>query len=1080
MEDDLELVQILLQKNLLDQQQLVDCMRAQATQVESSKSLSEILLEKGLVSKEQLENARSELPKASSEDTRVLKCPACGSSYRVRVKEGMRYRCRKCKGVLAETKAPSRPATRTPTEVPSPAVSKPTGSDITAEISKALTEMESRMAGQAESMAPPATPPPRTTFEVNEATAPQTAKPSFPLSSDAPAEVREASKDPENEFGNYILVQLAGRGAMGQVWKAWDKSTDRFVAVKILQARGQEDLRRFRRESEIASNLDHPNIVKVYEIGTINERHFIAMEFVEGQTLRNRPGNLRQRLEAIAAVCDALEYAHRQGIVHRDIKPGNVMVAKDGAVKVTDFGLARPMSTTMRLKKGGEGVLGTPGYMSPEQARGKLDEVDARSDIFSLGATMYFLLTGAEPFPGGDSLVMIQKIIQEDPIPLRQVDDSIPDEVELITLKALQKQKLKRYASAAELAADIRKHLRGIPLELRKPPAPVVAMPKTGGRRWQLVTILLFLLLVSIAGGLLWLEQQGHVSLLRNRELDERLEALRTGTRELDRQAREQMKNFEATLFETPIPPAERHAALKPILDLIPKIEENGKEVNLAYRAEFARGWTHFAMEEFDAADKALARYQAGTRVPDPEAHSLRGRIALRAMQYARRRSEADVEWRKRAEVEFKQVLASNKPAPAEVALAQAALLFLANKFESCVQQSEKEAGAAHPISHRAALLGLRADALAALGKKQEAAEAYRACAEADRSDHTARFAESLLRHDVAEVLGPRDPASIGHLDEGIAAATAALALRRDEPLYLYQRGRLLGAKAIVQFERNVDAAEALEGSIRDLDAVCSSPTGGTVGADCHLLLSRVFQARAEWQRRSGQPSEPDLREAVRRIDAAITLRPGDPAPLAERAGIRRILGESRLQSDPSAGMVELEAALQDYNAAIQIRGQAAFFLARGQIYLLLSRHYLAANERARGIHELDQAILNLQTAAQGVVGEVLPWLELGDSQIDRARLSDNPKADLDAALNSFSQAIRIRADSARAYEGRGFAYYELATHLGASPSGRKPIPELQQAIKDWKEAISRDASLQGKLNSWIAKAEAQLNELEQ
>lgn len=1079
MEEDLELAQILLKKNLLDQQQLVDCMRAQATQVEYGKTLCEILLEKGIVSKEQLDTARSELSRAT-EEGQILKCSACGSTYRVKVKEGMRYRCRKCKGVLAETKPPSRPPSRTPTQIPAAQPpTQPTGSDITAEISRALAEMESTMSTQPGFGAGVGAKSPRTTFEVNEATAPQSIKPSLPLSPDAPEEVREAAKDPHNQLSNYILVQLAGRGAMGEVWKAWDKATDRFVAIKILHARGEEDLRRFRRESQIASNLDHPNIAKVYEIGTQNDRHFIAMEFVDGETLRSRPGDLRQKLEAIAAVCDALEYAHRQGIVHRDIKPGNVMLSKDGTVKVTDFGLARPMTTTMRLKKVGDGILGTPGYMSPEQARGKLDEVDARSDIFSLGATMYFLLTGAEPFPGGDSLVMIQKIIQEDPIPPHQVDESIPEEVELITLKALQKQKLKRYASAAELASDIRKHLRGISLDLKKPPAPVVATPKAGGRRWRFVTIVLFLLIAGVAGGLLWLEHQGHVSLLRNGKLDKQLETLRIETRALDQQARELIQKLEAAGVAKPMTPAERSAAVQPVLDLVRKIQEKGKEVDLAYRAEFARGWAHFAMEEFDAADKALAGYQSGARSVDPDAHSLRGRIALSALQHARRLGLADADWRKRAEAEFNQVLTIGKAAPAQAALAQTALLFLGNKFEACVAQADKEAGASLSPTHRAALLGLRADALAALGRKQEAAEAYRACADADRSDHTVRFAASLLRLEIATSLGPKHPASINHLDAGIAAATEALGLRPDQFVYLHLRGRLLGEKAILQFEGNVDAGEALAGATRDLDAVVSSPLSGSLGADCHMLLARVFRARAEWQQRLGQPPEEDLREAVRRLGEAAALRPNDAAPLAERAGLRRIIGESRLESDPAAGVAELQGAIQEYTAAIQIRRQAAFFLARGQIHLLLAHRYIAANERERGIQELDQAILNLDTAAQGMSGEAQPWLELGEAQVARARLSGNPKPDLEAALNSFSQAIRARPGSARSYEGRGFAYHYLAAHLGASP-GRNPIPELQQAVKDWKEAVARDPSLQGKLDPWIARAEAQLKELEQ
>jgi len=1083
MEEDLELAEILLKKNLLDQQQLVECMRAQATEVENGKSLSDILLEKGIVTAAQLTEARAQLGKAA-EGTQSLTCAACGTSYRVKVKEGMRYRCRKCKGVLAESKSASKtgkmqavkPAPPPPAEVELPAGPPANASAITAEISRALAEMESRMSDTREAQ-PSSTKSEKTTFEVNEATSSTGIPPSLTLSPEAPAEVREASRDPENDFGHFVLVRLAGRGAMGEVWQAWDKGSDRFVALKILQKRGDDDLKRFRREAEIASSLDHPNIVKVFEVGEINERPYIAMEYIEGATLRSRPGDHRQRLEYAAAVCDALDYAHQNNIVHRDIKPGNIMLSGDGMVKVADFGLARPMSSSMRLRRIGEGVFGTPGYMSPEQARGKVDEVDARSDVFSLGATLYFLLTGNEPFPGGDSLGMIQKIIQEDPPPPRQTDETIPEEVELIVLKALQKQKLKRYGSASEFADDIRKFLQGVPLDLKRPAVPQVITRKTSSRKWQVVTLLLLLCIGGTVAALLWLEREGHLKTLWETDRDRQEMTLRKEIAELERQAKDLLRAFETSALEKPLTSADRAAGVKPVLELLPRIAEKGKAVQLAYKADMVRGWAHFALGEFEKADEALARVLAASRTADPEIYALRARVLLRAVHESVRLGTQDAKWRNGALSMFREIRESGKGSAADQALAPIAILLLENKVDKCVPQADGALSRELPAVYRAALLGIKADALAALGRKQEAAEAYHACGAADKSDYSARAAEARWQAEAAAALDLKDPAGMANLDAGIGAASDALAIRPESPAPALMRARLYSRKALAQAAQGVDPSESIDKAATDFASVATSTLGAPSALEGAVLMSRSLAARADLLRQGGQDPLPDLSEAIRLIGEAVKLRTDDPVLLSDRADLYCRQGKFKMASDTAGGIAAYRSAIEDLTAAIQLRKQAPFFLARGRIHMTLFQQALAANERELALKDLEQALLNLDAALQGLSTDAQAAIELGEAQLAHARLSSNPKPDLDAALNSFNAAIRNRSESARAYEGRGFAYFELAEHLKSAD--RKPMLEYAQAAKDWKEAGQRDPALQEKLAPWVDKVEKLIKEME-
>ena len=264
--------------------------------------------------------------------------------------------------------------------------------------------------------------------------------------------------------GRYEVVRELGRGSMGVVYQGFDPVIGRTVAIKTMLTEGlapeeyKEFRARFQREAQAAGVLSHPNIVNVFDYGEDNGILYLIMEFLEGTSLEKLvEGKKVLPIETIIPmceqVCSALDHAHERGIVHRDIKPANIMILNNGVVKVTDFGIAKMVS--MGMTQAGL-VLGTPNYMSPEQVKGR--QVDGRSDLFSLGVILYDLVTGEKPFPGQNITTVIYKIINENPVPPRELDATIHPGLSYVICKALAKSPEERYQTCRELAEDLKNY----------------------------------------------------------------------------------------------------------------------------------------------------------------------------------------------------------------------------------------------------------------------------------------------------------------------------------------------------------------------------------------------------------------------------------------------------------------------------------------------------------------------------------------------------------------------------------------------------------------------------------------------
>ncbi len=340
-----------------------------------------------------------------------------------------------------------------------------------------------------------------------------------------PAE--QKSKSPRR-IGSYEILQEIGRGGMGVVYKAHDSRLKRTVALKVILAgghAGEVELARFQTEAEAVARLRHRNFVQIYEVGSDEGLPFLALEYCGGGSLEDRvaksPLAPHESAELLAKLAEAMDHAHQVGVIHRDLKPANVLFDDGGEPKITDFGLAKKVgeddSHTRTIS-----VMGSVGYMSPEQASGRTRDATPAVDIYALGAVLYRLLTGKTPFEGSTPAESLQLVIHGVPVPIRRQRPSCPRDLDTICLKCLEKLPIERYRTAADLAADLRRFLRGEPITARAA-TPLEQLVSWARRNPLLTTMAVggIVMLAILAGAMAWTTYRNYrvIETIEHREM---------------------------------------------------------------------------------------------------------------------------------------------------------------------------------------------------------------------------------------------------------------------------------------------------------------------------------------------------------------------------------------------------------------------------------------------------------------------------------------------------------------------------------------------------------------------------------
>jgi eukaryotic-like serine/threonine-protein kinase len=817
---------------------------------------------------------------------------------------------------------------------------------------------------------------------------------------------------PVSGWERYQCVRFLGEGGMGRVFLAHDPRLNRNVALKFVRGDEPGLTQRFLSEARAQARVNHERVCKVYEVGEVQGRVYIAMQFIEGRTLSSlaRELSVEQKVLVLREAAEGVHEAHRVGLIHRDLKPSNIMVerAEDGTLRpyVMDFGLARDWNDGSTVTGA---VMGTPQYMSPEQARGEVSSLDRRADVYSLGATLYSVLTGHPPIPGGNGLEVLKNVLEVEPRPPRAVDPNIPADLEAITLKSLEKERSARYDSARALAEELDRFLSGEPVRARSNRAWYRLRKKLSKHRLVASVAAVAAVLVLLALGQTGLARRE--TAVRERlarrftESVERIEALARysdlshlhDTREDRRVIRARMAALEAEIQEAgeqAVGPG--HYALgRGHLAL-------GDETRARESLEAA--WKHGFREPRVAYALALVtghQYQEqlleAERLRDPERREARKR-------------EVERRYREPALAYLRQSEGAEVPSTAYVA---ALLAFYENRWDEALSQLDA-IGTGLSWFHEAPRL--RGDILQARAMRQW-----------NQGEHTGALADfEAGRKAYAEAAAIGESVASIHTAQGELEYGALV-------LELYGKGDVTPRYT-----------QALQAVSRALAALPEHP-------DALVLESRLHRRLAEHQRNLGDYSETLPEKAVTAARRALELAPSSSKARLELGQAWWIWGYTR-QSHSQDPREQLRKAVESFEGISPEERDQDFLLNLGMVYKTWADYeeQVGADPLPAYGKSIESYLAAIQRDAQAPEG----WINLGIGYYTRAThpRAPAPDADLTQALAALDKARSLNPGHVVPYFYAGLAHALVAQRLRGT--GGEPGPSLERSAEMYRKGI--------------------------
>ncbi|MDY7228102.1 protein kinase domain-containing protein [Hyalangium rubrum] len=911
---------------------------------------------------------------------------------------------------------------------------------------------------------------------------------------------------PLPHWDRYQPVRFLGQGGMGQVFLAYDPRLRRNVALKFVRDGTPELSQRFLSEARAQARVHHERVCEMYEVGEVQGRAYIAMQYVEGRHLGQLASELtlEQKILVMRDVAEGVHAAHRAGLIHRDLKPSNILVERteDGGLKpyVMDFGLARDW----RGENTATGaVLGTPHYMAPEQARGEVSRLDRRVDVYSLGATLYQVLVGQPPFSGINALEVVSRIQSEEPRSPRALDPDIPVDLEAITLKCLEKERSARYDSARALAEDLERFLGGEPVQAR--PAGVLYRLRKKVRKHRIAVALgsAALLVVMLALG---------QSVLARREVTLRERLSRRFTELVERIEAMARYSAMAPLHDTR---GDRQAILSRMGELETEVRQGGARAegpgNYAVgRALLALGDTEGARAQLESAwqrgyREARVAYALALALGQLyQEHLLEVERIRNADQREARRREIERHYRDPALVYLRQSQGAEELSPEYVA---ALLAFYEGRYDEALSGLEAMR-TTNPWFYEAPLLRgdiflARAlqrkgngDRTGALADLEAARQAQAVAADIGESLPVVYYAMARLEHAslVLELYGQGEiepayqrglealsralTASPDHfksmlvesrlhrrmaeqriqqggevqplLDKALAATRAAQALAPEHPWVHMEMAQVLRQWARYRQEHSEDPGEQLRQTIESLERIKPEDRDYAF----HLERGLAFKVWADAEEQRGEDSLPRRGQAIDAYLAAIQLEPA-----YADAWINLGTAYFKRASSPRAGDAhgDLQKALEALAKARSIDpGNHVTYFYEGQVYETRARR--SANRDAPTEPDLSQAI-EMYRKGQAINGKLPQFPNvLGLALVLQAQLVWDEGGDalpvLDQAQAAFEQARTLAPQQAHAYNNLGEVHDFRAAFLRRK--GVDSIPSARLAVEFYRQAVER------------------------